>query len=269
MRLREEAEASQWTREGLLGATPKRATDSLPLSDQGNRGNWERYGPLSDEFEGDELDPEKWWPYDPNWKGRQPGFFYPGNVIVSDGELHLIMKKEEVPEMPKDEGYHTYTCACVKSRTKVLYGYFEVKSRPMRSAGSSSFWFYTDKGNAEIDVYELGGGAEGFERRYNMDLMVHESYEDESWWSVGGVWMAPLDLADHYHVYGLEWNETTISYYVDGVIVRSVKNTHWHQPLNLVFDSETMFDWLGVPNDEDSPSTYSIEFVRAWKRRSE
>jgi hypothetical protein len=32
------------------------------------------------------------------------------------------------------------------------------------------------------------------------------------------------------------------------------------------FDSETMPDWFGLPREEDLPSTFSIEYVRAWKR---
>lgn len=268
MEKRNPAITSLWTRVGDLGVTPQRVTDTLPLSDQENEGNWEKYEPLSDEFDGDELNLGKWWPFNPEWKGRQPGFFYTGNVIVSDGKLHLMMKKEEVPEMPKAEGYHTYTSASVKSKTKVLYGYFEIKAKPMKSAGSSSFWFYDDNGISwtEIDVFEIGGGAEGYERKYNMCLHVfYTPTEKEHWW-LASVWIAPWDLADDYHVYGLDWNEKTIEYYVDGVLVRSSKNTHWHQPLCLLFDSETMFDWFGVPKDEDLPSIYSIEYVRAWKR---
>jgi hypothetical protein len=50
------------------------------------------------------------------------------------------------------------------------------------------------------------------------------------------------------------------------VAVRRVENTHWHQPLNLMFDSETMPDWMGLPDDVDLPSTYKIDYIRAWKR---
>ena len=56
-------------------------------------------------------------------------------------------------------------------------------------------------------------------------------------------------------------------FYVDGVLVRSVENTHWHQPLYLIFDSETMPGWFGMPDDADLPSTFSVEYVRAWKKK--
>jgi len=257
-----------WIRTGKLGPKPKRITDAFPLSDQANEGNWIKYELMSDEFKGTELDSNKWYPKNPGWLGRQPAYFYPGNVKVSDGKLHLTMRKQEVPEMPKDKGYHTYTSAAVQSKTKVKYGYFEVKCRPMKSHGSSSFWFYdnTPEWWIEIDVFEIGGGAPGFEKKYNMNVHVFRTPIEKKHWSMHGEWIAPLNLADDYHIYGLEWDKDKIKWYFDGVPVRRVENTHWHQPLTLNFDSETMPKWFGLPKDSDLPSTYSIEYVRAWKK---
>jgi len=257
-----------WVKTGELGTRPQRITDSFPLSDQANKGNWIKYEPMSDEFEGNQLEPNKWYPRNPGWLGRQPAYFYTGNVTVSDGKLHLTMRKQEAPEMPRDKGYHTYTSAAVKSKTTVKYGYFEVKCKPMKSAGSSSFWFYdsTPEIWTEIDVFEIGGKAPGFEKKYNMNLHVFRTTTEKKHWSTGDVWIAPINLADDYHTYGLQWDEDKIQWYFDGVLVRWVANTHWHQPLTLNFDSETMPNWFGLPKDDDLPSTYSIEYIRAWKK---
>jgi beta-glucanase (GH16 family) len=257
-----------WIKAGELGPKPERITDAFPLSDQTNEGKWIKYEIMSDEFEGTTLDPGKWYPNNPGWLGRQPAYFYPGNVKVSNGKLHLTMRKEEVPEMPKDKGYHTYTSAAVKSKTTVRYGYFEVKCRPMKSHGSSSFWFYdsTPELWTEIDVFEIGGNAPGFEKKYNMNVHVFRTPTEKKHWSKGGVWTAPSNLADDYHVYGLQWDKDSIKWYFDGVLIRRVENTHWHQALTLNFDSETMPKWFGLPKDSDLPSTYSIEYVRAWKK---
>jgi beta-glucanase (GH16 family) len=258
-----------WVRTGELGPKPKQITSNFPLSDQTNQGGWEKYNVMSDEFEGTKLDQNKWYPVNPKWLGRQPAFFYSGNVTVSNSKLHLAMKKQEVPEMPKDKGYHTYTSAAVQSKTKVKYGYFEVKCRPMKSHGSSSFWFYENSPQlwTEIDVFEIGGGAPGFERKYNMNVHVFKTPTEKRHWSKHGEWIAPKNLADNYHVYGLEWDKEILIWYFDGVPVRWIKNTHWHQALTLNFDSETMPNWFGLPRDEDLPSTYSIEYIRVWKKR--
>ena len=60
-----------WNRTGPLGDTPEDVTDEFPLSDQDNKGGWVKFEPMSDEFEGDGLNLDKWnrglyW-----WKGRQ------------------------------------------------------------------------------------------------------------------------------------------------------------------------------------------------------
>jgi len=258
-----------WVRKGDLDPTPERVSDCLPLSDQSNTGHWVRYEPMTDEFGQTALDPNKWWPRNPRWLGRQPAYFHPGNVAVSDGKLHLTMRKQEVPEMPKNKGYHTYTSAAVQSKTTVKYGYFEIKARPMRSHGSSSFWFYhnTPERWTEIDVFEIGGGVPGFERKYNMNVHVFRTPTEKKHWSMHGAWIAPADLAADFHVYGLQWGKDKIKWYFDGVLVRWVENTHWHQALTLNFDSETMPEWFGLPSDSDLPSTYGIEYVRAWKGR--
>ncbi|KAI9003432.1 concanavalin A-like lectin/glucanase domain-containing protein [Hyaloraphidium curvatum] len=273
------AEDRNWTRAGPLGDLPQRTSDVLPLSDQANAGGWVRYDAMWDEFDGPALDAAKWRPSLPWWQGRPPAWFDPKNVAVQESCLTLTMKKDNPPEMPKDGGYKDYTSAIVSSLTSVLYGYFEVRAKPMRSAGSSSFWFQCapeDKpkdfkemvcGN-EIDVYEMGGGAPGYEQKYNMNAHATRPKGGGTCESFGcgGCWVAPFKLADDFHVYALEWDDKWMTYYVDGVVVRKAENQCWHFPQRMIFDSETMPTWLGMPKDEDLPSTYYVDYVRAWKK---
>ncbi len=256
-----------WTRVGGLGVVPEHHQAALPLADQQNRAGWERFEPFSDEFNGMELDATKWEPMRA-WKGRPPGLFRSTNVALSNGCLALTMRKETVPEMAKDSRYHDYTSAIVETTQFTRYGYFEVRARPMNSAGSSAFWF-AGAGKAwriEIDVFEIGGKALQRERAYNMNAHVFREHGQDGHWNAGGVWQAPWLLAEGFHVYGLEWSPERLVYHVDGVAVRSMPNTHWHAPMRMIFDSETMPDWFGLPADGDLPSTYLIDYVRAWKK---
>jgi len=258
-----------WNRQGPLENVPDRVTDRLPLSDQKNRGGWVPFEPMTDEFEDDTLNLQKWTLGMHWWDGRQPALFSEKNVTVADGKLQLTMRKEKVPAEYESRGYRDYTSAALHTKTRSSYGYYEVKAKPMNSAGSSSFWFQQDATpgwGTEIDVFEIGGKADGFQHKVNMNLHVFRTPTQKQHWSVGGVWVAPWRLADDYHVYGLHWGEDDIEYYVDGVLVRAVENTHWHQPLYLIFDSETMPNWFGMPNDQDLPSTFNVEYVRAWKQ---
>jgi beta-glucanase (GH16 family) len=265
----EERPTKNWFRQGPLGETPKHATDAFPLSDQQNKAGWTRFEPMSDEFDGKELDRSKWTVGMAWWKGRQPALFSEKNVTVSDGKLHLTMRKEKLQPEVEKLGYHDYTSAALHSKVRSGYGYYEVKAKPMNSGGSSSFWFHkgdTPGWQTEIDVFEIGGKAKGFEQKLNITVHVWQTPQEKKHWQVGGAWLAPWRLADDYHVYGFDWGKDELKFYVDGVVVRTVENTHWHQPLLLTFDSETMPEWMGMPKDEDLPSTFSVEYVRAWKR---
>lgn len=227
---------------------------------------WEPIPELTDEFEGDALDAAKWFDHNPNWKGRRPGYFSTSNVTVSDGKLHLTARAEDLPGLP--EGYHTFTTAAVKGKALVKYGYFEIKCRPMKSKASSAFWFYnsTKEEWTEIDVFEIAGMGDKWKNAYHMNVHVFHTPTENKHWSKAGKWTAPYDLADEYHVYGLEWDEKVIRWCVDDQVVREIENTHWHQPLHMNFDSETMPEWFGLPDKEDLPSTFSIEYVRSWKK---
>ena len=262
----------QWTLTGPLGESPRRITEDLPLSDQPNRGGWRRFEPMWDEFNGPALDTNRWVLGITDWQGRQPAWFNPTNVTVRDGQLHLTIRKETVPPDMAQHGYHDYTSAALHTRARSSYGYYEVKARPMNSGGSSSFWFTSEDAQAnpgwgtEVDVFELCGKNLRHDQRYYMTLHVWRTPQEKRHWQVGSHWEAPWRFAGAFHVFGFEWNRDELRWYVDGVLVHTVQNTHWHQPLFLIFDSETMPEWFGMPNDADLPSTFSVEYVRAWRR---
>ncbi|MEM0913310.1 MAG: family 16 glycosylhydrolase [Planctomycetota bacterium] len=271
-----ESGEGDWTLVGPPPTSPTRTSDLLPLSDQENAGNWRPFDALWDEFDGEGLNEQKWWDHNPHWYGRAPARFLPRNVSVSDGQLHLKMRYEPdlepVQYYPNGLTYETFSSASVVSKIFCRYGYYEVRARAMDSAGSSSFWFYSNVDDAnggswrtEIDVFELGGKAIGHETNYNMNAHVFETPQrGKDHTSHGGKWVSPYRWADDYHVFGLEWTPDTLNYYVNGVLVRRMPNTHWHSPLRLLFDSETMGNWLGMPEIEDLPSTFSVDYIRAW-----
>jgi beta-glucanase (GH16 family) len=262
----------QWILKESLSQLPLRSSELLPLSDQQNKGLWTRFDEIWDEFDGPILDTNRWTVGMEWWQGREPAWFSPGNVQVRNGQLHLTMRKEPVPERMEARGYHDYTSAALHTKTRSSYGYYEVKARPMNSAGSSSFWFQQEdhktfpKWLTEIDVFELCGKSPVHERRYYMTLHVFSTPEEKRHWQLGSYWESPKPFAEDFHVFGFEWDPAELRWYIDGVLVRTVQNTHWHQPLFLTFDSETMPEWFGMPNDIDLPSTFSIEYIRAWKR---
>jgi len=232
-------------------------------------GEWEMIMELSDEFTGSSLDTTKWYDHNPGWLGRLPAYFSKENVEVNRGMLTLIARTEDLPDLP--EGYHTFTTAAVQSKARVKYGYFEIRCRPMNSRCSSAFWFYAIDPDiwTEIDVFEICGSHpdKEWEHKFFATTHVFKTPEDgENHWSDHEVWIAPFRLANEFITVGLEWNEKEIKWYVNGKIVRTRENTHWHQPLTMNFDSETMPEWWGLPDPEDPPGYFQIDYIRSWKR---
>ena len=232
-------------------------------------GNWEPIAALSDEFDGDTLDGSKWHDHNPSWKGRKPALFLQENVSLKDGMLCLEAKAETVSDAP--EGYHSFTTASVKSKTTVLYGYFEIRAKVMDAGVCNAFWFYDSTPDmwTEIDVFEIGGGVKGKEKVDHTNVHVFHTPEYK-----GTVkkhitdsiaWRSPTNLADDFHVYALEWDKDEIKWYLDGNLIRTKENQYWHQPLYLLFDAETMPDWFGLPDTKDLPSTFQVDYVRSWK----
>ncbi len=242
----------------------KNSSPTLGGPPQGSK--WKPIPELSDEFVGDKLDAKKWFDHDPGWKGREPGYFSPKNVAVSDGKLHLTARVETLENLPK--GYHTFTTAAVKSKAAVKYGFYEIKCRPMKSKASSAFWFYKSEKDqwTEIDVFEICGVEDKWKNTYNMNAHVFHTPTEKKHFQKPGKWKAPFNFVDDYHIYAVEWNKDLIKWFVDGKVVHQLKNTHWHQALNMVFDSETFPSWFGLPTKESLPSTFSIEYVRSWSR---
>jgi len=228
-------------------------------------GAWDPIPAFWDEFGGDGLDAAKWHPNNPGWLGREPGYFNPQNVRVREGMLHLDAKREDLPGVPPR--YHTFTTAAVKSRNTVRYGYFEIRARAMDARASSAFWFYDGSPEqwTEIDVFEIG--ARRYPNRYFMNTHVFHTLVETTHWDKSQIWEAPYNLSQEFHVYGLEWDRDQIAFWIDGQVVRREANTHWHQALTLNFDSETFPDWFGLPEAGELPATFSIDYVRAWRRR--
>ncbi len=229
---------------------------------------WEPIPALSDEFAGAGLDASKWYDHNPDWEGRKPGWFSRGNVALGDGRLRLTARVERRAHFPP--GYRDFTTAAVRSRARVKYGYFEVRAKPMAANVSSAFWFshHTAAQWTEIDVFELcGGGGPKCGNVDHMHVHVFQTPTRSRHWKKGKAWAAPIDLTRAYHLYGLEWSPARIRWYVDGKVVWEVPNTHWHQPLYMYLDAETQPEWFGLPKTADLPSTFSIDYVRAWRRK--
>jgi formylglycine-generating enzyme required for sulfatase activity len=257
------ANPRSWLRVGPLGDTPKREHPDLPLSDQASAAGWVRNDDVWDDFVGDKLDLQKWNLGAHAWEGSQPVWFDPRNVVVADHTLQLMMRHDEPAAMPKDKGYHTYTSGCVTSKRNVQYGYVEFRARLMRAPieNQVSFVGWPD------DEIDIGGFAPANERKLYMYLQGRMPTGDNHEKShFGGDYLSSRDLSDDFHVYGFEWDAQRITIYLDGVPVRWVANTVWQHPLGLMIAAFVEPGWQRWPKDADLPSSFTIQYVHAWRK---
>ncbi|QDS98493.1 family 16 glycosylhydrolase [Adhaeretor mobilis] len=262
-----------------------------PVADPKNQGEWHLNDAVSDEFEGTTLDEKKWHiqgtngEYRSNFIGRAPSQFSTKNVRIEAGKLKLQAKWEpdfdfskkidkSDKKAPEGRPYENITTAAVISKQQFLYGYMEIKCKAADASVTSSFWM-TGNG-VELDVFEfLARPAQTHKKQLPRELWssIHD-------WSPEGkgktTWTDRLQLdwkvADDFHVYGIEWDENYLKFHADGKLVRSVTRQEvgeegWviTKPLWVWVDSET-FPWHGIPEKNDLPVDFEIEYIRIWQK---
>lgn len=247
-----------------------RQNDKFPLSDQKNLKKWKLLKQYSDEFDSEELNQIKWYLNNPKWKGRAPTYFHGSNVKLEDGELVIRVNQHGNEKLP--EGF-THTTGFIKSKNKFLYGYFETEAKLMDAPWVSGFWMTNVSKNwwTEIDICENAPGLEYNRHDLNSNIHVFKSPKDKGdvkkHFSRNKKYYFPKELQADYHVWGLEWTKEHIRFYIDGILFREAKNTHWHQPLEVNFNCESN-KWFGaLPDDNRLDGEYHVKYFRAWKMK--
>ena len=251
--------------------------------------DWTFAPEFSDEFNDVKLDDAKWWDFNPEWHGRKPGYFARENVSVTDGLLQLtarVQKPEEVTVENRVRGYDKFTTSTVKCKKRIMYGYFEARCKSMKASVCNAFWLY-DPLNApakyregsfseEIDIFEIFGKPTKAEFEQVYCTTVHRFYTPYVE-SIANFKQTPLpkkaakqkvpfDFSADFHVYGFLWTPTEMRWFVDGKEVFSRDNDYFSTALYIMFDCEIMQDWVGLPDPADLPSTFSIDYLRVWRR---
>lgn len=249
-----------------IAAAPPRLNQKFPLSDQNNEGGWKINKELSDEFKGKKLNIDRWHPNNPGWKGRQPTYFHGSNVSLKKGELVLKINQHGDEEIP--EGY-THTAGFIKSKQKLKYGYLEAEMKLMDAPWVSGFWVTNGSKDwwTEIDICENDPGVA--ENRHDLHSNIHvfrsppEHGDVQKHFMRSKTYFIPFELQADYHVWGLEWNEDVIRFYIDGILFREAENTHWHQPLEININNESN-KWFGALPDERTDKEFHIKYMRVW-----
>tara|TARA_Y100001970_G_scaffold111416_1_gene139067 strand:- start:2628 stop:3473 length:846 start_codon:yes stop_codon:yes gene_type:complete len=251
-------------------------------------GLWVLDKSFSDEFDKSKLDETKWWDFNPAWHGRKPSHFARSNVKVKRGLLRLSAKTldpKKVSIQDKSRGYDKFSTAIIKSKNRSYYGYYEARAKSMKAAVCNAFWLYDPleesvkyregEYSEEIDIFEVFGKANKKENQRAYYAAVHryqtpyvESLVNKKKYKLENRYTrleVPYDFYDDFHIYGLLWTADELVWFLDGEEVFRRKNDFFKRPLHIIFDAEIMETWDGLPNADDLPSTFEIDYVRVWR----
>ena len=249
----------------------QRKNNKYPLSDQKNKQNWKLLNKDSDEFQSSKLNVNKWYPNNPKWKGRPPTFFHSSNVTLEKGELVIKVNKHGTEKLPPE---FTHTTGFIKSKKRFLYGYFEAEVKLMDAPWVSGFWMTNASEDwwTEIDICENAPGVINNRHDLNSNLHVFKAPKDkgdvQKHFALNKKYYFPKELQTDYHVWGLEWTKDFIRFYIDGILFREAKNTHWHQPLEVNFNCESN-KWFGaLPDNNRIDGEYHVKYFRVWKSKN-
>ncbi len=249
---------------------------------------WVLNDPYSDEFNGTELDQEKWHDHYPGWEGRVPGKFVPSAVSMKDGCLRITSSVLNPPQGVSNEWW--IACGAIQSKAQeARYGYYEARMKASGISTSSTFWLMNPRDkkarpskSTELDIQECIGNAQrwpdfAFQMKSNTHVNLYpadpaaEPLERKKGAStnIGG------KVDEAFHTYGCWWVDShTMKFYLDGKLVHTIEPdtdldaTPFDQPMfvNLVCE---IYAWEVVPTVEDlmdeSRNTTLYDYVRAYK----
>ena len=239
----------------------------------------------SDEFDDTRLDPEVWFfesgdgsQYGiPGWGNNELQWYLADNAALANGLLTITAKEES-------QGGKSFTSARLNTRDRFAFRYGRVEARIRLPGGQGlwpAFWLLPQDdvyggwaASGEIDVMEavnLGGSGGN-----NVHGTIHYGAEWPNNLSSGDAYLVATDATSDFHVYALEWDETEIRWYVDGVLFgmqNSWSTTSasfpapFDQSFHILLNVAVGGDWPGSPDANTVfPVTMDVDFVRVYSR---
>ncbi len=218
---------------------------------------------FEEEFSGDSWR-EKWniqdWPSD---KNEELQYYAPDNVTARNGYLVLSSKSERF----KGRDY-TSGAVTTEDLFEFTYGKLEIRAKLPSSKGVfPALWLVNSESEdwlPEIDVVENIG-----QEPNNLYFVVH-------WKDGKGVqkrdyltYTGEEAFHEHFHTYGMIWDEDKISWTLDGQVVFETTAFSPDVPLFLYMNTAIGGIWPGDPEPGNVNEEFLIDYVRVYQDRGE
>ncbi|WP_157964665.1 family 16 glycosylhydrolase [Algibacillus agarilyticus] len=208
---------------------------------------WQLIENMSDEFNGDSLNQDKWLNYIPTWRGRPPAKFLKENVTVNNGNLELKTSTYS----GEDKEDFTMGGAAVSGKYGQTFGYFESRVKASKTKLSTTFWLHSDKAenpkgdcenrhSIEIDILEaIGGWPQAWwanmmhsNTHYKPSALKDGKCRGADYLSKGVKYDTKRKLSDDFNTYAAWWvTPNQVHYYYNGILTGTVNLTHEKDPV--------------------------------------
>lgn len=213
-------------------------------------------------FNGNELNMNEWISAN-GPSGHIASSRWKENAVVSNGQLHLIQKKE-------NRGGQEWTSGSVWTKKQWQYGYMECSYRYAAASGiNQSFWMFSDP---RVPRVELDQNEGQFPDLIRAHYIIHPK---------GANWVGDFprptvygnknirtgeNLADDFHVYGLYWDEKELIFYFDGAEIHRIPNELAHAPVAVYLSTAIFAGATGHGNPAADGTSMDVEWVRVWQK---
>ena len=254
---------------------------------------WVKVESLSDEFNTDTFDDDKWHRNAANdgfgWIGRPPGLFEAKNVSVSDGNLNVTTLKFASTKVVNGKDF-THGGAIVRSKATAKQGnFYECRMKANKTVMSSTFWLAFKQNcttgpirKLELDIQECVGRvhsgtaewASKWDNVYHSNTWRHKKSCDvsESLQAPGKKNLTEKNNS-RFFVYGCWWKSPKeILFYLDGKFVyKIIPKTDFDLEAHITMAIET-YSWNPIDEAGSIFKTGSFDdlttkydWVRTWE----
>ena len=189
------------------------------------------------------------------------------NLEVGGGTVRLVNHKES-------RGGQDWTSADMGTLKDFKYGYFESRYKYAAATGTNnSFWLWTRDPRRKLE------GGKPFEIDINEGHYPSEYTNNVHEW-LGTMTVLKLisrdgdkisypdvDFSKEYHLFGVDWEEDEIIFYMDRKETRRVKNEYCHSAAPIRLSMAILASWAGEVNDAIDGTFMEVDYVRVYSRR--
>jgi beta-glucanase (GH16 family) len=150
------------------------------------------------------------------------------------------------------------------------YGYFEIRCEVPSGPGLwPAFWMIpepklnTSAVSSEYDIFEIPTSSNTADHENTQTIYQTEHLSGTS---TQNIYSLPTgsDASTAFHTYGLEWDSTSVRWYVDGKLTATMNNVS-NTPMYMLINLAVGGNWPGSPDAATSfPADFKIDYVRAY-----